>query len=82
MVFGGYGANNKRLRCIETYDSETKVWNLEKHFELEGNLSHYSVVNLNERIYILGGQNKDGALNEVKSFTFAEKQWSDCASMT
>ena len=72
MVFGGNGPTGK-LNSIETYYPEFDQWLVEKEFTLETELSHFACVNLNNRIYILGGHNGTGSINTVRYFVYEEK---------
>ena len=82
MVLGGVRPNGKKLKSIEIFDTETKKWNIEFGFELEAKMSHFCAVNLQNRVYVIGGQTKKETLNTVSYFIYEEQKWHKCKPMT
>ena len=55
LVFGGVGPLGKKLKTIEIYDPQSNQWTIDLGFLMENPLSHYSLVNLYNQVYVIGG---------------------------
>ena len=82
IVLGGCGAGGDKIKSIETYDPASDTWELEQGFDVGINLSQYSSVNLDNRIYVIGGDNDIGTIKAVRYFTWKEKKWHTVSPMT
>jgi len=57
MVFGGIQEENKKIiKSVEAYDPGVNKWEFEPGFEELANIYAYSVINFEDRLYIIGGQ--------------------------